>query len=165
MRNLREGAKKMETVMSAAARVRREFRRGRPPKPGEALPLHRMVVWVRANGALANLRERMSAAKLNPEHVTAAIVYIETADPDKPQFALLESKQRTPDECRFDAFEDLGRDDVIAIGMIFDQYDEKTGQHITFPYQFTGLNERAIAVLRKAAEVQQMFTSLAKTVN
>ena len=36
-RNLREGIKKMEKVMSPAAQVRRDFRLGRPAKPGDVI--------------------------------------------------------------------------------------------------------------------------------
>jgi hypothetical protein len=148
-----------------AAQVRRDFRSGNPPKPGEALPLRRLVAWRRAMEALSDLRARMSAANLNPKHAVAAIVYVAEAAPDKPELLFLESEQRTPEQCQMDAYATLDRDGVIAIGMVFDQYDEQSGQLVTFPYQFTGLNDRAIVVLRKAAEVPQRFTSAAKTVN
>jgi hypothetical protein len=155
----------MEKTMSPAAQVRRDFRLGRPPKPGEALPLHRTVVWQRATDALINFRTRMSAAKLDPSHVTAAIVYIESANPDKPHFLLLEEQGKTPEQSRAEAFEQLGRDDVIALGMLFRQFDAQSKQQATFPYQFTGLNERGIAVLRSGAAIQDRFTALTKTPN
>jgi hypothetical protein len=164
-RNLREGIKKMENVMSKAAQVRRDFRLGRPPKVVETMPLHRVVVWQRATDALANFRSRMTAAKLNPNHVTAAIVAIETADPDRPHPLLLEEEGKTPVQCRETAFETLGRDDVIALGMIFRQFDEQSKQQATFPYQFMGLNERGMTVLRKAALDQEIGTALVKTLN
>ena len=41
-RNLREGIKKMEKVMSPAAQVR-DLRLGRPPKAGDALPCTRRL--------------------------------------------------------------------------------------------------------------------------
>jgi len=162
--NLRKGIKKMGKVMSPAATVRRDFRLGRPPKPGESLPLHRLTVWQRATEALANLRARMSAAKLNPEHVKAAIVYYQPPDTN-PHLLLLESEQRTDEQCKMDAFETLGRDDVFAIGMVFDQYDELSGQQITFPFQFTGLTEDMIVSLRLAAELPHGLAGLARIVN
>src|ERR1700712_3081881 len=91
--NLREGIKKMGQAMSPAAKVRRDFRLGRPPKAGESLPLHRMVVWQRATDALSNLRARMTAAGLNPEHITAAIVYIEAVNPDLPRVLLMQDQE------------------------------------------------------------------------
>lgn len=164
-RNLREGIKKMEKVMSPAAQVRRDFRLGRPPKPGESLPLHRTVVWQRASDALASFRTRMRGAKLDPRHVTAAIVFIESANPDQPHFLLLDEEGKTPEQSREVAFKELGRDDVIALGMIFRQFDDRSKQQSTFPYQFTGLTERGIAVLRKAADIQDKATALTKTPN
>jgi hypothetical protein len=156
-KNLREGIKKMEKVMTPAAQVRRDFRLGRPPKASEALPLHRMVVWQRATDALSNLRARMTAAKLNPDDVTAAIVFIERDNPDQPNVLLMDDQQA--------AFEQLGRDDVIALGMIFRQFDEQTKQQSTFPYQFMGLNERGMDVLKKAATQQVVAAELTKEVN
>jgi hypothetical protein len=155
--NLRQGIKKMEKTMSPAAQVRRDFRLGRPPKPGDGSPLHRTVVWQKATGALSNLRARMSAAKLNPNDVTAAIVFIEGANPDRPNVLLMDDQKA--------AFEQLGRDDVIALGMIFSQFDEQTKQQAIFPYQFMGLNERGIKVLRAAATLQDLAIKLTKNVN
>jgi hypothetical protein len=164
-RNLREGIKKMEKTMSPAAQVRRDFRLGRPPKPGESLPLHPLVVWKRAMESLLRFRTLMSLAKLRPEHVTAAIVYIESADADQPRVLLLEQEGKTEEECKKAVFEQLGHDDVIALGMIFRQFDERDKKQATFPYQFTGLNARGIAVLRKAAELQVRAGELMKNGN
>jgi hypothetical protein len=163
--NLREGIKKMAKVMSPAAQVRRDFRLGRPPKPGETLPLHRMVVWHRASEALSNFRARMAAAKLNPKDVEALIVYIENTEPDTPRVLLLEEEGKTPGQCQMAAFKELGRDDVIAIGMLFRQFDTLSKQQFTFPYQFVGLNERGVAVLKKAAMMQVGASKLLKDVN
>jgi len=164
-KNLRNGIKKMEKKMSPAAQVRRDFRLGRPPKPGEALPLHRKVVWDRAWEALLRFRVLMALEKLQEKHVTAAIVYIEMADPDKPHILLLEEEGKTPEECQKAAFEQLGRDEVIALGMIFRQFDERDKKQVTFHYQFTGLNPRGLAVLRRAAELQEKIGVLTKDVN
>lgn len=164
-KNLREGIKKMEKVMSPAAQVRRDFRLGRPPKPGEAVPLHRLVVWQRATDALSNLRARMSAANLNPNHVSAVIVFIELTDPETPRLLLLEKEGKTPEQCREAAFETLGRDDVIALGMVFKQFDEQSRQQTTFPYQFMGLTERGVYVLRTAATSLVAVGELTKVVN
>jgi hypothetical protein len=149
-KNLRKGIKKMEKTMSAAARVRRDFQLGRRPRPlvaeGEiAEPLHPAVLWQRAVDALALLRARMQAAGLKPEHAEAAIVYVERAAPDEPRvFTLAEDRIR--------ALELFASEDVIPLGMIFTQHDEQTRQRAIFPYLFFGLNQRGMAVLRKAAE-------------
>jgi hypothetical protein len=164
-RNLREGIKKMEKTMSAAAQVRRDFRLGRPPKPGETLPLHRMVVWQRAAEALANFRTRMAAAELNPNDAGAVIVYVETSNPDLPHFLELECPGKTPEESKLAAFEVLGRDDVIALGMLFGQFDEQAKKQAIFPYQFVGLNERGLSVLRSAGLLQHAAIALTKTKN
>jgi hypothetical protein len=164
-RNLREGIKKMEGNMSPAAQVRREFRLGRPPKPGESLPLHPKVVWERAYTALSRFRLLMTIEKLEPTHVTAAIVFIELADPGQPRVLLLEEEGKSEEECKQALFDQLGRHDVIALGMIFRQFDAKEKKQATFPYQFTGLSQRGISVLRKAAEIQERYTALIKNMN
>jgi hypothetical protein len=164
-RNLREGIKKMEAVMSPAAQVRRQFRLGRPMKPGESLPLHATVVWKRAYDALSRFRVLMALEKLEQKDVTAAIVFIEQADPDQPHMLLMEENGKTDEECKQEVFAQLGRPDVIALGMIFRQFDAKEKKQTTFPYQFTGLNERGIAVLKKAVEMQERYTALTKNLN
>ena len=120
------------------------------------LPLHRSVVWQKANEALSNLRGRMAAAGLDPSHVTGSIVYIEEAAPDEPRLIDMEYGFETTDQRRAAVFEQLGRDDVIAIGMIFTQIDWHGGTDggradAYFPYQFTGLSERGMAALKAAA--------------
>lgn len=157
-KNLQEGIKKMQKVMTPAAQVRRDFRLGRPPKPAEPIPLHRTVVWQKATDALVNLRARMSAANLDPAHVTASIVFIESAAPDSPQMIAMEKPGRSLEECRAFVYETIGRDDVIALGMIFEQYDEQAKEMAAFPYQFMGLNERGISVMRSATEMRQRAT-------
>ena len=164
-KNLREGIKKMEKVMSPAAQVRRDFRLGRPLKEGEAQPLHPLVVWKRAMEALLRFRVNMTLAKLDPSHVTAVIVYIEEADQDKPNFLMLEEPGRSIEDCQKAVFEQLSRPDVIALGMLFRQWDEQKKQQITFPYQFMGLNDRGIAVLRRAAELQDKYGALTRDAN
>ena len=155
VKNLREGIKKMGKVMTPAALVRREFQLGRRMKPGEMVPLHRTAVWQKATDALANLRERMTAANLNPEHVTASIIFIEIAAPDTPQMIALDKPGRSLEECRELVFETIGRDDVIALGLIMQQYDEAANQTAAFPYFFMRLNERGMAVMLAAAEIRQ----------
>jgi hypothetical protein len=110
----------------------------------------------------------MIAAKLKPEHVSALIVYIEMANPDEPHVLLLESPDKTAEQMQAAAFEQLGRDDVIALGMLFTQLDEQAEpnkQQVIFPYQFMGLNERGIAVLKEAATRQHNAISLTKIRN
>lgn len=161
-KRLQAGIKKMENTMSPAAQVRRNFRLGRPPKAGESLPLHRTVVWQRATDALEKLRGEMRAAKLDAKHVTAAIVYIESTDPTAPHVIPLGEEGKSLDDIRPVAFETLGRDDVLAIGMVFAQYDEQAKKQAIFPYQFTGLSPDGIAVLRKAATDQDEAMALLK---
>lgn len=110
------------------------------------------VLWQRAVDALASLRARMQAAELRPEHVEAAIVYVQRADPDQPHRFLLEEPGKAQEGIRESAKALFASEDVIPLGMIFLQYDEQTGQRAIFPYLFFGLNQRGMAVLRKAAE-------------
>jgi hypothetical protein len=164
-RNLKAGAAKMEENMSTAARVRRDFRLGRHPKQGESLPLHPRVVWERAYVALSRFRTLMSIEKLDPKHVTAAIVFIEEADPDQPRVLLLEEEGKSEEECKQAVFEQLGRHDVQALGMLFRQFDAEKKQQSTFPHLFVGLNARGMAVLKKAALMQEKGAALLKSVN
>lgn len=146
--------------MSPAARVRRDFRLGRPPgKVQEVLPLHPRVVWERAFGLLEGFRTNMQIVTQQPRgDVNAAIVFIEESDPDKPRFLLM-------DEGETHIRDRLSKPDVIALGLIFRQFDAKEKKQITFPYQLTGLNERGIAVLRRAVELQDKMSKLTKDVN
>lgn len=163
--NLREGIKKMGKAMTPAAQVRRNFRLGRPPKAAEPVQMHRAVVWQKATDALSNFRERMAAAGLKREHAEAAIVYVEAANPDQPRTIRLDAKGRSSDETKTEAFEILGRDDVIALGMVFVQMDERTGQQATFPHLFVGLNKRGMDVLKSAAAAQYEATEFFKVTN
>ena len=151
-RNLKRGAEKMETEMSAAARVRRQFRQRRPFKVGESPLLHPRVVWDRAFTALSKFRMLMSLEKLDPKAVAAVIVFIEEANPDQPRWLSVEVEGESGDEAKRKVLEQLGRPDVIALGMIFRQFDAIEKKQTTFPYQFVGLNQRGIDVLKKAAE-------------
>lgn len=157
-RNLRAGIKKMEKTMTPAAQVRREFQLGRPPRrlaEGKIPePLHPVVAWQRATDALADFRRRMVAAGLKPEHAEALVVYVQRADLDTPHVLLLERNGEAASEMRRTALETLGREDVITLGMIFQQYDEQTGQRSIFPRLYFGLNERGMDVLKRAAEMQ-----------
>jgi hypothetical protein len=155
----------MQAEMSQAAKVRRDFRLGRPPKPGESLPLHPRVVWNRATESLASFRTLMALEKLSPRDVTAAIVYLEEADPSVPHFLLLEEAGKSEDQIKASIFETLSRPDVLALGMLFRQFDADKKQQITFPYQFTGLSEGGVAMLRRAAELQEKMSGLAKDVS
>ncbi len=154
-RNLQAGIKKMEAAMTPAAKVRREFRLSSRPKPApNPDPLDRRVVWRKAIEALADFRARMAAAGLDPNDVEGVIVCIEGAAPDRPRTLLVEGAGMKAEEWKALAFEQLGRDDVLALGMIFRQYDrgaKGSGVNAVFPFQFTGLSEQGVAVLRTAA--------------
>jgi len=142
LKNLKKGVKKMEKNMSPAARVRRDFRLGRPPK-GQ-LPLHPRVAWEKADSLLTDLRKRMQEAGLRMDHVKGEIVAIRDNDPDEPVFVSV-AKQEA-------AIETLSAPNIIALGCVFRQFDEQMKQGATFFVQFTGLSERGLAVLKKAAE-------------
>ena len=157
--------------MTAAARVRRDFQLGRPPRPlaeGEVPePLHPVVAWQRATDALADFRGRMTTAGLKPEHAEALIVYVQLADLDTPRILLLEEPGKTADEMRRAALETLGQEDAITLGMLFQQHDEQTGQRAIFPRQYSGLslNKRGMDVLKQAAQTQFAGAELLKKVN
>jgi hypothetical protein len=144
LRNLKLGAKKMETAMTPAARVRREFRLGRPPKG--MLPLHPTVAWQKAESLLTDFRQKMKAAALLPEHVDAQIIGVRDPNPDEPVFLAGD---------RDAALKTLSTPDIIAIGCIFRQYDARSKQDVFFFVQFTGLSERGLNVLKKACTMLQ----------
>ncbi|HEX3985371.1 MAG TPA: hypothetical protein VHX13_02080 [Acidobacteriaceae bacterium] len=149
--------------MSPAARVRREFRLGRPPRPlpDGAMPeqLHPAVTWQRAKDALADFRRRMADAKLKPEQVDAAIIYVTRAYPERPCFLRLE------DSVRPAALNLLAREDVIALGMLFVQFDARAKQRTIFPHLFFGLNQRGMAVLKEAAALEYTAGAVLKDVH
>ena len=154
--------------MTPAARVRRDFTRGRPPKlvEGDMEPKHRAVVWRKAAEALADARQRMTDAKLDPRHIEADIVFVVRTAPDVPEMIAVEwhpnsagAEQRpiSPAEWEAHVLDVIGKDEVIVLGMIFTQLDllagdAGRGQIAYFPLLFTGLNARGMGVLRAAAE-------------
>jgi hypothetical protein len=166
-KNLREGARKMEDAITPAARVRREFQLGRPLKLQEdMLPLHPSVVWKRATEALSSLREKMTKAELKPYHAEAVIVFIDSANPDQPQFLHLEDAVgKLSESCHTKVLETLSRRDVIAVGMLFQQFDETKNQRAIFPKLLMPLNGRGMEVLKKAAAIQNEGMTLFKSVN
>jgi hypothetical protein len=163
-KNLRRGIKKMEKTMSRAARVRRDFQLGRPPRAlpeGQAPePLHPSVLWQRATEALTSLRARMTEAGLLAKHAEGLIVYICREDPDTPQAFLLEPPGTSQEERQRAAFDTFASADVIALGMLFKQYDAEAGREAIFPYLFFGLNQRGMDILKKAAALQAAGTAL-----
>jgi hypothetical protein len=166
-KNLQRGIERMEQRMSAAARVRRDFKLGRPPKPvaGDVLQIHPNVVWQKATESLSKLREAMQRAKLNPDDVDGAVVYVEKSDPDKPHVLLIAEKEKTPEQSKEDAVQKLMHADVIALGMIFAQHDAELKKQAYFPLLFVGLNKRGMDVLKKVAEEQFAAHALLKNVN
>ncbi len=148
-KNLREGIKKMEDVMSPAAQVRRQFRLGRPPK-GQ-LPLHPKVAVDKASALLADFRQRMQAVGLKAEHVDGLLIGVREANRDEPVFIPIE---------RDSAIATLSAPDIIAVGCIFRQHDEREGKDIDFFMQFTGLSEQGLNLLKKAASTAHAWTKL-----
>lgn len=159
--NLRKGAAKMERVMTPAAKIRRDFRSGRPPKDADALPLHPSVVWQRSIGALTDLRTRMEAAKLDPKHATASLVLITEENPIEPILFSIGTEAKSLEQLRTDLFALLASGSAMAIGLIFRQYDEEAKNIAFFPYQFTGLSEAGVLVLKIAALRLEALQSLA----
>ena len=154
--NLQRGIRKMQTSMTPAARVRRNFQLGRPKKsPDRDEPLHPAVVWQRANAALADFRSRMAGAKLDPSDATAFIVYVMPPNFDDPHHLALDGDSDA-------ALSALGKPDVLALGLVFVQVDRQAGtggQRAYFPYQFVGLSLRAQAALRRGGE--QLMSAIA----
>ena len=151
-KTLRKVAKHMRESMTPAAQLRRDFTSGRPAKAELLKLIHPVEVWARANGLLANLRERMVAANLKPEHAEGWLVYITTEKPFEPQHIRLLS------ECMYEAFEVFSRADAFALGVVFRQYDEKAGQNAFFVRQIQALPDQGIAVLRMGAVLLKAVT-------
>ena len=153
-KNLQKGIGKMNKAMTPAAQVRRDFRLGRPAKPGDGSPLHPAVVWQKATDALANFRFRMVAANLNPADAEAIIVFVAPETQSTPRSLPIEAPGKSVEQMRSAAFAELSREGVFAVGMLFDQFDEQSKQQATFPYQLQGLNESGVMCLRAAATMQ-----------
>src|SRR5262249_41530401 len=143
-----------EQEMSKAAEVRRDFRLGRYPK-AQTWPLHPKVVWDKASSMLSDFRQRMKDAGLKADDTDAAIVYISNADPDKPLFSTMGEGEQV-------ALKRLSAPNVIAMGMVFRQFDAVAGKQIDFPMQFAGLSERGVAVLRRAVLEQQRMSRITR---
>jgi hypothetical protein len=152
-RNLREGIKKMRETMSPAAQVRRQFRLGRPPKRTDDL-LRPLLAVDKAELLLADFRKRMQSAGLNPEHVDALIIGVRASNLDEPVFISID---------RDKAIAALSAPDIGALGCIFRQRDGE--QNVDFFVQFTGLSERGLNVLKRAATMQHAWSKLKVTAN
>jgi hypothetical protein len=157
IKNLQKGVKKMSKAMSPAAQVRRDFQLGRPAKALTDEPLHPAVVWARAEALLSDLRGRMTSVKLDPLAVRAFIVYVQMPDFTDPQFLAL-SGPNPPETYRQTALEALGAPDTLALGVLFQQWDD--GKVATFPKQLTGLSELGMMTLRKAGALLNEATGL-----
>ncbi len=157
--NLREGVKKMESSLTPAARVRRDFQLGRPKKsPERDEPLHPAVVWQRSITALAEFRGRMVAANLDPSDATAFIVYVGPPDLYEPQHLAIDGVpampvgDKTPEDYQKAAFGALSGPDTLALGLVFVQMDRQAGQRAYFPYFFMALSLPAQQVLKRGAD-------------
>lgn len=140
-KKLREGIGKMEKMMSPAARVRREFRLGRPPKSTEHL--RPLIAVDKAEMSLADLRNRMRKAEtewFKDEHVRAMLVTVDSTD------ACL-----TPVENRDKMLADLTRPGAYALGCVFAQFDADAGKNTFFYVPFIGLTDDERATIQDAA--------------
>ncbi len=153
-RTLRKVAKHMRESMTPAAQVRRDFTSGRPAKAASLEPMHPVVVWQRANSLLDDIRARMVAAKLKPEHAGGRIVYIAGEKPLEPLSIPLAPKWRET------AFEIFSREDVLPLGVAFLQYDEQAGKNAYFVRQFSALTDQGIAVLRLGAVIWKTMNDM-----
>jgi hypothetical protein len=140
-RNLRAGAVKMAENISIAARVRRDFRRGRPPKGVEHL--RPLVAVDKAEFSLADFRSRMRQAGTSwfrDEHIEAMLVTVDADD------ATL-----TPVGDRAKMLANLAQPGAYALGCLFAQFDADTSQNVFFCIPFIGLNPDERATTRDAA--------------
>ncbi len=146
--NLREGVKKMESSLTPAAQVRRNFLLGRPKKsPDRDEPLHPAVVWQRAIAALADFRGRMTAANLDLADAVAFIIYVGPPDLYDPQHLAVDGAEGK--DYQRVAFESLSRPDTLALGLVFIQTDRQAGQRAYFPYYLMGLSLPAQEILKR----------------
>lgn len=157
MKNLQKGVKKMSASMSPAAKIRRDFRLGRPAKALTDEPLHPAVVWSRADGMVSDFQGRMTAANLDPSAVRAFIVYVQMPDFTDPQF-LQVNGPKPSEEYRRLAISALNAPDTLAIGVLFQQWDD--GKVATFPKQLTSLSEMGALTLRKAGSLLVEATAM-----
>jgi len=143
-RNLRKGAEKMEAKISPAARVRREFRLGRPPKSTEHL--RPLIAVDKAESSLADLRNRMRQAKIEwfkDEYVQAKLVTVDDAN-----------VYITSVEHRDKMIAELSGPGAYALGCVFFQFDADAGERGQFAYfyvPFIGLTDEERATIQEAA--------------
>jgi hypothetical protein len=137
----REGRKAMEKSLTAAARMRRRFKAGRPAKiRNDALtPLQAINRLVNeADKARGLMRDE----GLEPDDVRCALIFC------TPEVPGLEEVVRyrwlpAPGETRniFSAFDDLDRDDALFLGILWYQQDreaEGEDRHTVWVTQFMG---------------------------
>lgn len=141
-RTLRKVAKHMRESMTPAARVRRDFNSGRPAKAESLQLMHPVEAWQRANAVLNDLKARMSAADLKPEHAEGMLVYIKAESPFQPEHipVLPEYTEK--------AFEVFSRADAFVLGVALRQYDAEAGKYAYFVRQIQPLPDQGIEVLR-----------------
>jgi hypothetical protein len=107
----------------------------------------------------------MTEAGLLAKHAEGLIVYVRREDPSMPQVFLLELPGMSQEERQRAALETFASIDVIALGMLFKQYDAEAGREAIFPYLFFGLNQRGMDILKQAAALQAAGTAILQTPN
>ena len=143
-RNLKAGSRKMEENMSTAARVRRQFRFGRPPKSTEHL--RPLIAVDKAEVSLADLRNRMRQAGtkwFKDEHVRAMLVTVDGTD---ARITSVDNREKM--------LANLTRPGAYALGCVFVQFDAdagNSGQNAYFYVPFIGLTDDERVTIQAAS--------------
>jgi hypothetical protein len=143
--NRAEGLKAMrDENLTPAAKVRKQFKTGRPRRS-------RVVNAISAVGELCDqmdkLREMQQAAGLNPNDVYGAIVWraVDVDGLDKTFYRHLRGPERVPA-----MLERLGQfNNVLVLGLMFEQWDPKTKEAAVWVFPFIA-DEEALELLAKA---------------
>jgi hypothetical protein len=151
----REGHKAMEKALTAAARVRRRFKAGRPRAIQD-----RVIGPMEAMNTTMTLLEKLRAltedAGLEPSSVSAALIYRQPETPGEEHFRARMVALEAPNQLR--AFFDkvMALDKPLFLGIIFAQLDREAGeqgkgQYITFAWPFPAgaKDERALIGMRE----------------
>lgn len=133
-----QGHKAMEKSLTAAGRVRRRFKAGRP-RAIEDRTIGPMEAMNTTMAQLEKLRALMEDAGLDPNTVLAGLVYCQPDTPGQEHFSARLVELRAPNQ--LSAFVDkvMALDKPLFLGIVFAQFDKeagKQGQWITFVTPF-----------------------------